>query len=532
MSIINTFTAIPSYIDTSDISVTDWLPARPYTEGFSDHLSLTWGTFRGTAKTNNSLYVKWGFDLSTIPASAVIDSVSVTAKVYLYVSSDSYWPSNSNGIQLCVGSYSSGLRGSAAYFSARSTVETLTISAANAGSYTRADLDNLWLVTMGSTTSSSNMTYAPQYRMYGATLTVEYHTETNYNIVANKINCITNPSSNTIEAAEGSYTQLKIYPNTGYSLRALYDDGVNVVNNATLHADYPQFYDISNDSDSANYGFTLVDDYYHANNGTMIKDSYALCTCSLDLPLAASFINVYLIHNVEDISEDISYVSAMDGQFTADENTESSYYWHSTANSTGEQLIQFTDVSAGAHQFDIKFIKNSDTNTVTSVCKFRVEVVMAAEYSADMYYLYVVENLQADRTLYIVCDVEPEFTVTANCSPGGTITNPGSNTVSNGDVFYINIVPRTNYSIAHVLLNSVVTSYTQVNSTTYRFTIPVVLNDANIYVTFTPGSSKFHLKENGAWQQVVQAYKKVNGSWEEIEYSTIGDPYAGYIRMN
>ena len=191
----NVYESHITHYDTSDINIYDWLKNREaeYCYGNSETAS-TWCTFRGRANAATvTYYVKWGFDFSYIPQMAVIDSVSVSIKCYFYASSDKAW--GGGQVQLCKGDYATGLVGTATSLAKRSSIETLTISAANSGTWTRADLDNLYLVTSGDITSYGiSMSYNPQFRVYGATVRVEYHVDTNFKITTNITNGVLEPS--------------------------------------------------------------------------------------------------------------------------------------------------------------------------------------------------------------------------------------------------------------------------------------------------------------------------------------------------
>ena len=524
----NTYSEIPYQIDQTDIDIYDWMASRPYTYGFDDETSTTWATFRGTTTLGDDIYVKWGFDLSHIPATAVIDSVSVTAKVYAYVGKDSYL--DSAGIELCSGSYSSGVKGSSATVSKRSTIETLTISSSDSGVWTRAELDDLWLVTFLNTTGSGTMTYNPQYRMYGATLTVTYHTDVNYTITTTTTQCSTDPSGS-VEVSQGSYTTVNIYPNTGYTINKIYNNGTDVTDDIVQKIDYPQFYTIENDTTSI-YSFYNDGEYYIATNSTIITgDSFALSTISMELPLSANYVNVYYINDVSDTSNEFALISNMDESLDSSSSTDSNYYMKTSTISSSETKVSFSDVSSGSHQFDIKYIKNSTVSGVNAVFKFRIEIILSASYSADIYYQYVVENIQNDVTLNCICRTNPSYTINIGASPGGTVSPSTSVTIENGNPFLLKVYPSTNYELAHVLVNSSVVEVDDAGDH-YQYEIPIVQNDYNVYTTFTSGDSKFYVNDDGEWVQVVQAYEKVNGVWVEKEYASIGDTFSKYVRKS
>lgn len=530
MATIQTYTAIPYTYDNVDKNFDSFYPTGPAENAYDDETSGTYATPQGRTGVNyatNPIYTKWGFDLSEIPNDAIIDSVSVKAKCYATVPAANYWMANQTGIQLCCGDYATGLRGDFAGMAVRSTIYLLEIDEDHSGSWTRADLDDLWLVTVHHSNGASGNT-PPRFRLYGATLTVKFHSAIEYTITANTYNCTSEPYG-TQSAGSGTYNRYKIYPNSGYMFSQIIDNGVDVTSNAQQKVDIPEFYSVSQD-ELAMYGFDYQDPYYTATNSTTLASSFARCTVGLDLPMNAAFVNVYVINNPTG-NDAWGLISQMDGSLSDSTTSDSTYKWSGQNNkSANEQLIQFADVTAGIHQFDIKYRKGT-TTAENNWFRFRIEIVLAAQYPADIYYEYIVEDIQGNHTLDIYCVRAANYKIKVACSPGGTVSNLGENTIQNGNYFQLRIYPDTNFQISHVTQNSALVSYNQIDDY-YVYTIPVVQNDANLFVTFTSGDSRFFIKDSGTWTQVIQAYRKVNGSWEEVLFAEVGDPNAKYIRKN
>lgn len=503
----------------ADTSVDTWLNNRGAENAYDAETTSSYAAWRGPMTANNTTYVDWTFDYTDIPSSAIIDSVSVVARSYYYVP---YAARLSNcGIQFYQGSTAVGTATEfATVGSSTSSTSTLEITAENSGSWTRETLNNLRLRTFLTVGSTAMTTYNPQMRLYGATLTIEYHSDTNYNLTNSTMR---NGYSNVNDIgtiAQGGSAAIRIYPNTGYIFNSLYDNGVDKTSSVVKKVEYPQFYEVQDLS--LNWGFDLnANGYYESTNKNINAGSSAICKVQFNLPIDAKYINFYVI-NYAEAGVDYGVIGNLDtdlalAPYGYEDDDSSLLYWtgkDTSKNTAVEQTVTFNNVGSGEHYCYVKFLKDnndSGSNLNNDSLQFRVEIVLDAEYPADIYYLYTITNAQEAHDLEIYCTTAPNYTISVNCSPGGTVSNAGSNTVGNGDIFYVNIQPRTNYEIAHVLHNSVPVEYTQVNDNLYRYTIPLVQNDANIYVTFTSGASKFYIRDNGTWTQVVQAYKKVNG---------------------
>jgi len=158
-----TATFYPAAYDTSSYSYASISNAtNPVGKG-SDN--TTYATIALKTGGSAETYVFFPFDLSGLPANAVIETVECTAKGYISNTSTLYISSNS--MQLYAGSTAKG--------SAVTLTTTATAHAMTCGEWTRAELTNCRIrlyAKRGSflgTSSSQNMQF------YGADLTVTYN---------------------------------------------------------------------------------------------------------------------------------------------------------------------------------------------------------------------------------------------------------------------------------------------------------------------------------------------------------------------
>ena len=159
--VTETITVYPAAYDESDYSYASISnAANPVGKGSDNttyaQIALKTGLIAET-------FVFFPFDLSAIPANAVIDSVECTAKGYISTVSSSYI--TTRAMQLFSGSTA---KGDAATLTASATAHTLTC-----GEWTREELENcrIRLYAKRGTSSTSTARYL---RFYGAELKVTY----------------------------------------------------------------------------------------------------------------------------------------------------------------------------------------------------------------------------------------------------------------------------------------------------------------------------------------------------------------------
>lgn len=154
-------TVIPSNHDTENSEYRGW---NNPTRGYANTDNTNYSQINLTQGQGGETHVYYGFDFSSIPANATINSVTV--KVKSYISSTTSSIIASRGQNVCVVTTPKG---------GNTTVNTsVTVRTLDAGSdWTRADLDKLQ-VHLFATRGSSNTTTTHYLRFYGAEVTVNY----------------------------------------------------------------------------------------------------------------------------------------------------------------------------------------------------------------------------------------------------------------------------------------------------------------------------------------------------------------------
>lgn len=150
----------PSGYDAWDYS---YASQTNITNGYADSDNTTYAQFNLTTGSGATTYFYYKFDLSSIPANAIIKSVTCTVKCSISSTNSSYITTRQ--IQLYSGSTAKG--------DAATVPNSTTAYSITPGTWTRAELQNarIRLYAVRGTSSTTNNRY---FRFYGATLTVEY----------------------------------------------------------------------------------------------------------------------------------------------------------------------------------------------------------------------------------------------------------------------------------------------------------------------------------------------------------------------
>lgn len=203
ISVQETFNAVPSGYDSSHSSYSGISSSYPVTNGYDGVDTTDYAYITCNTGSRATTYISYTFDVSDIPANAIIDSVSCRAKVR--VSSTSYI---STGVTQL---YSGGTAKGSATTTRSTTATTYTLTP---GTWTRSELDDIQVRFTG-TRGTSNTTRAAYLYFYGADLTVEY----SVNGMAYTIGITSNVDEVEVEPAtqevlEGGSGSVRVYSNT------------------------------------------------------------------------------------------------------------------------------------------------------------------------------------------------------------------------------------------------------------------------------------------------------------------------------
>lgn len=272
--------------------------------------------------------------------------------------------------------------------------------------------------------------------------------------------------------------------------------------------------------DGASYDFELTDGYYQSQNTS--NNTAALCKVVFNTPVEARVTITY--QNTGYSTYNFSMISQLNTDLRTDYATDTSgMEMNGSSNFHSSDTILTYDIPAGQSYITCKHKISSNSGTKGNL-KFKVEIE-ALESLNVPYYTYIITNLQEVHNIIVISEKIPVYNINVTYGPMGVVSPSGTIPIKEGNNLTIACTPDTNYITDKVFLNS-----QSVTFTNNEFTLSNIQNDANIYVLFSSGDTRFYWNDDGTWTQIVQAYKKVNGRWETIEFALIGDPNAKYIR--
>ena len=271
----------------------------------------------------------------------------------------------------------------------------------------------------------------------------------------------------------------------------------------------------------ASYGFALTNGYYQSQNTS--TNTAALCKVVFTTPVAARVTVTY--QNTGNSTSNFSMISELNTDLRTDYATDTSgMHMNGSSNFHSSDTSYTIDIPAGTSYITCKHKITSSSTPGNLKFKIGMEALESLEVP---YYSYTISNVQGIHNIIVVSEKIPEYNVNITYGPMGSVAPSGTVSVKEGNSISITCTPDTNYITDKIFLNSNSVSFS--NNT---YTLSNVQNDANIYVLFSSGNTQFYWNNNGTWTQVVQAYKKVNGRWETIEFALVGDPNAKYIKQS
>ena len=575
-------TFIPSEFDYTnsryDTSVgTNGVYSTNYIEnGLTSHTSTTRCALYTITGSGQTSYMYYNFDCSDIPLNATITSVTCQFKGGSQGSS--YYCSYV--AQLCAGTTGKG--SSVSVTGSNSSPSTVTI---NGGSnWTREELDEI-KIKFQVTRGSSNTTTDSTWSFFGATLTVNYTitatnpyywtytinnihadhaivvdstgvyippdedpTLTYWPITISSINATTDPDSGTTRVVQGTNQVITISP-TDPQLTLALDNGVDIT--SQLVGGTPSnTYTVTTQVSGADYGFILNSStgYYVSTNDGVSKSA---SVARVNFDFEASCVVTFTYINYAEANYDYGLFGKLDTTVATDGLTASSgssspsdstnnYQLAMCSNSSSTQPITYS-IPAGQHFIDIKYGKDDASDDGNDSLQWKITEITATESSSD--YTYTLNNIQDKHSLIFVFGNVSFYYITSTGPNGVKLFPDGQQVVLEGDSYKINIIP-TNISDTITLMdnNIDVSSSMDKDQGLDKYGNPVVsysykLNNIQTNHTLTIYSivgdtEHFYIKENGMWVEVRQAFRKVNGVWQQIAFSAVGDSNTNFVRKD
>lgn len=386
-----TKTFTPASYDTSRYAYASVNSSYPLStavgKGSSNTTYAQWNLKTGSQAES---YVFYKFDCSSIPADATINSVACSAKAYC---------SNTNTQRVATRTMqlfaNTTAKGSAVTYSSASELNI------TCGTWSRTELNNCY-IRIYAKRGTNNTTTTYYTRFYGATLTVTY----TYNAVTYTITSSVSgegtisPSGNT-EVASGEEYSLVITPADSSAEISVKDNGVDVTSKL-VDAPSGDQYSVTQKS-GATYGFQQNYDsncregWWQSTNKAKAS-SASVATVSFNVAKTTA-VTVRCICYAES-TYDYFLVGPMDGSLNTNASADSNAVFTTKNNSsTNEQTYTFNNVAAGSHSFDVKYFKDSYTDSNWDSAQFIIE--MSPSNGASGSKMYILTEVSGNHTIAV-----------------------------------------------------------------------------------------------------------------------------------
>ena len=538
---------------------------NPNTETGTGVGSYTYVKGSGSNISGATGWINFTFDFSSIPADAIITSVSV--KCYgAKESGDNYDYAK-------IGLYSGNVLKSTEQEFTSSSNQIMTIS--NPGTWDRTELDNAVLrFTVGfyggriggiTWTVNYKDNNNPYYYEYAVNNIDADHTilvsenvivppeedpdKTYYPITISSINAITDPVKGTTRVESGTSETITITPSDPQLTLAL-DNGVDVTSQLVAHGgDSPT--SALTTVQGASYGFAYcgTTGYYMSQNKGVDK-SAAVCKVDFDLPVRC-LVTIQFINYAEasydfgvfgnvDIPLSNNYYAAGSGGATITDNSYKLACNTSTYNTSSPQTITY-EIEAGEHSVYIKYSKDDATGKNNDTLQFKVTSIETLEPTVG-YYTYDLNNISQSHSLIFIFGDVTYYFVTSNTSSNVKLYPNGQMVALPGDDYRLTIVPEKSTDTVSITDNGTdVTgnlerkevqtekegqTITTVNYI-YRLTNIQAAHTLNV---LTSGGQILSVMSGGTWVSARKVFKRDERGWSEVNnYENLFDSGKIYI---
>ena len=494
-----TIRLIPS---TYSLSNTSYLSISNASNMYTNTDSTTYATLNHTrnySTTSYYIYVK-GFNFNDIPADAIINSAIVKVKAKV-TSANSYAP--------------------ALYNNTTSLGQNLSENIGTTTTTSTVDITSNWETYKGYGSnfgirlrlSRSSRYTASSMNIYGAEILVDYTIPTYHNVSVTQSTGGTISLSQSGQVFEGTTITVTATPSDGYELENIYVNGTVlsgtsfIVNeNKAVSAVFNRLitHTISTSitggalrspttasatvSGGANYEITFNGNPGY-NLSSMTVNGVEVTPTIKSAP--APTLPTYTVSTNYSTYQTYALSNAYDGN-------NSTYFWSSEAQAQGKYiLITFSD---------------------------SVNLKSFSTYSSN------------DRDYPHSCNMLQISADNENWTDIGTFSDTQTSTFSKitnaNNIKYVRIYATSNIE-NWLVLNEIRMSYesAQLGGEYYSYTISAIDSDKTIVIIFNEPDVHY-VKVDGRWRKVLTAYRKVNGVWEEFNYTyddSLQLKYLGHI---
>lgn len=391
-----TIRLIPS---TYAVSSTSYLSVSNADNMYHNTDNTTYATITNTysSTTSRYLYLR-GFNFSSIPSDAIIDSFTVKIKGYEggLSTSTSYAPRLANG--------TSAISNTKATTNFGTSVKTITIPT---GALTWEQImdygSNFTIMVYVRRSNRNNTGY---FYCYGAEIEVDYTIPVYHNVTIQN-STSANVSASDTNPLEGSDVIIRSDTISNISVK---DNGTDVTSQFVPVQESGATYSVESVS-GASYGFELNSNNYYQSENKGISKTAALCKVNIHVPVAATltftFINYAeegydfgVFGNIDETLSNNYYAAGSSGATITDNNYRLACNT-STHNKSTTQTLSYS-LTAGDHFIYVKYSKDDASDANNDTLQFRVAITLDEPFTPGTYYEYTISNITADHTILVV----------------------------------------------------------------------------------------------------------------------------------
>ena len=368
------------------VSSTSYLSVANASNMYENTDSITYATITNTNASTSSRYLYLrGFNFSSIPSNAVINSFTVKIKGYekSLSTSTSYAPRLANGTSTIANTTATTNFGTSSKIITIPTGALTWQQIVNYGS-------NFTIVVYVRRSSRNTTGYS---YIQGAEILVDYTVPIHHNVTISGDNV---SPVGTQSVLEGEDLVINCYYDSAPTVT---DNGVDVSDQLIRKQESPDSYVVSNVTTS--YGFELNASGYYESNNQGHSSSCALARVSLHLPVSGTV--TFSVINYAESGYDFGLLSDLDEELSTNASADSSnVYWSGKSNNSASvQTITYNDVQAGDHTVDVKFFKDSYTDDNNDSLQFKVSITLDSTPTTTTYWEYKLTNITTDHTIVV-----------------------------------------------------------------------------------------------------------------------------------
>lgn len=357
-----------------------------------------------------------------------------------------------------------------------------------------------------------------------------------YPLTISSINATTTPNNGTTRLQEGSNQTITITP-TNPLLTLATDNGVDITSQLT-RTEVSNTYNVTTQVSGASYGFPLNSNtnYYTSNNKAQ-ANSAAVARINFELDSACVVTIQYI--NYAEATYDYGIFGKLDTALSTTSTSDSNaQYICSTNNDNTNTARTITyNIPAGSHFIDIKYRKDSATDSNNDTLQWRISNFETT--GGDAIYTYNLTNITEKHSLMFIFGQVTYYTITSSSS-NCKIFPDGQVIVMPEDNYTINIVPNAVTDTVGISDNSTnMTNSLQKDKgldkngltiASYSYELTNIQENHTLDIVSVAATSILYEKVGGKWLVITDAYYKENGHWVKKDLSFFSDLDLTYMK--